>query len=275
MGLFETEAIILRTYRLAEADKIVVCLTRKSGLIRGVARGARRLRSRFGASLEPFTHVNLSYFEKEGRELVSLRHAEILRSHFGLARSAEAFAVLEYLGELAAEFAPPHQADEKLFRMVRACVEAAAQAPDQLGLIACYYEVWILKLSGLLPDVRACGACGRGFRREGERVFFNFESSLRCVKCTGGGWAQLSPEAFARLCAAQTQGPAEWAGEGTQAGSVRAEAELSGLTRRLIERALEREPRGRRAHTLALSADGARRALKDSPPPPPLPGERF
>ncbi|MBD0370802.1 MAG: DNA repair protein RecO, partial [Pyrinomonadaceae bacterium] len=84
MGLVETEAIVLRSYNLAEADKIVVCLTRSTGVVRAVAHGARRLKSRFGAGLEPFTFVQMSYHEKEGRELVTLRQLEIARSYFSL-----------------------------------------------------------------------------------------------------------------------------------------------------------------------------------------------
>lgn len=253
MGLIETEAIVLRTYRLAEADKIVVCLTRQAGLIRGVARGARRLRSRYGAGLEPFTLVHLSYFEKEGRELVSLRGAEIIRSHFDLARSAEAFAVLEYLGELALEFAPPHQPDERLFRMIRACLDAVAAAPERLRAVARYYEVWVLKLAGLLPDTRACGGCGGKLGRVGERVYVNFETALRCEKCAGGKGMPLGAESYALLRAAHRLNPSDWAGE---AGHVAGPAfdELSGLTRRLIARALEREPRGQTAHALLAAS---------------------
>ena len=84
MGLVDTEALILRTYNLAEADKIVVSLTKSAGLVRGVAKGCRKLRNRFGASLEPFTHIHLTFYEKENRELVSIRQTEILKSHFNL-----------------------------------------------------------------------------------------------------------------------------------------------------------------------------------------------
>jgi len=84
MGLVETEALILRTYNLAEADKIVVCLTRNAGLIRAVARGSRRIKNRFGAALEPFTLLNVAYYQKENQELVSLRQVEIVQSHFDL-----------------------------------------------------------------------------------------------------------------------------------------------------------------------------------------------
>src|SRR5215216_4935890 len=107
MGLVETEGIVLRTYNLAEADKIVVCLTRQAGVVRAVARGARRMKSRFGAGLEPFTIISLAYYEKEGRELVSMRQAEIIRSFFNLAQSAETVGALAYMSELVIEFAPP------------------------------------------------------------------------------------------------------------------------------------------------------------------------
>src|SRR5215217_818178 len=117
MALFETEALILRSYNLAEADKIVVCLSRTSGLLRGVAKGCRKLKNRFGASLEPFTHVNLTYYEKEHRELVSFRNTEILKSHFNLSSDATILTGLAYMGDLLVEFSPPHQSNEKLFRM--------------------------------------------------------------------------------------------------------------------------------------------------------------
>ena len=80
MGLIETEGLVLKSYGLAEADKIVVFLTEEYGLVRGVAKGARRLRSKFGSSLEPFSIVRLTYFQKEERELVSIRQSESLRS---------------------------------------------------------------------------------------------------------------------------------------------------------------------------------------------------
>ena len=78
MGLVETQAIVLQTFKLADADKIVLCMTEKAGLVRGVARGARRLKSRFGASLEPSTLIQLTFFEKETRELVTIKSAEIV-----------------------------------------------------------------------------------------------------------------------------------------------------------------------------------------------------
>src|SRR5213596_2851987 len=114
MRLVNTDAIVLRTYNLAESDRIVVCLTRSSGLVRGVAKGARRMKSRFGAALEPFTLVRLAFYEKENRELVSISTAEILKSNFEVNVQPEVAEVLAYMGELINEFAPPHEADEKM-----------------------------------------------------------------------------------------------------------------------------------------------------------------
>src|SRR5262245_9647561 len=154
MALFETEALILRTYNLAEADKIVVCLSRSAGLIRGVAKGCRKLKNRFGAALEPFTLVNLTYYEKENQELVSLRQTEILRSHFNLASDASILTGFAYMGDLLIEFSPPHQANDNLFRMVSACFDAVSQGPNDLQSILRYFEVWLLKIEGFLPDLK-------------------------------------------------------------------------------------------------------------------------
>lgn len=243
MGLVETEAIILRTYKLSEADKITVCLTRKAGVVRGVARGARRLKSRFGASLEPFTLVNLTYFEKEGRELVTLKQAEIIRSHFIWASEADALGVLGYMCELALEFAPPHDTDERLFRMVRACLEAAAQRPGTLPAVSVYYELWMLKLAGFLPELRKCGGCGCRLPAGDGKIHATFEGVFRCVGCAGEGDYPFDREAHARMCAMQAQGPSEWA---EAFGGMReaARQRLSELTRRLLRRALEKELKG-------------------------------
>ncbi|HEY8203712.1 MAG TPA: DNA repair protein RecO, partial [Pyrinomonadaceae bacterium] len=135
MNLVTTEAIVLRSYNLAEADRIVLCFTRSAGLIRGVAKGARRMKSRFGAALEPFTVIRLEFREKENRELVTISGAEIVKSHFDLAADIEVAEVLGYMAELIGEFAPPHEANEKLFRMVAACIEALAAEPSTSKVI--------------------------------------------------------------------------------------------------------------------------------------------
>jgi DNA repair protein RecO (recombination protein O) len=243
MGLFDTEAIVLRTFNLAEADKIVVCLTRESGVVRAVARGARKLKSRFGAGLEPFTLINLSYYEKEGRELVSLNQAEIVRSYFKISSRAESVAALSYLCELVIEFAPPHEPNEKLFRMVSACIEAVSAAPEEWQSLVRYFEVWMLRLSGFWPDLRACADCGEGFGAD-VGIYFNAEFKLRCHVCSQGRGTLLSAETYAQLRAMQRLSPKDFARSASQVGQP-VRAEMAQVTQRLIERILERTPRAR------------------------------
>ena len=242
MGLVETEAIILRSYKLAEADKIVIGLTRGAGVVRGVAHGSRRLKSKYGASLEPFTLVGLQFYEKEGRELVSLRGVEIIKSYFALAQNTEAVHVLEYWGELVLEFAPPREPNEKLFRMVKACVEALGKEPARLEACARYFEVWVLKLAGFLPDLRACAVCGRVFT-EGESAYVNLEQRLRCANCSKRAGEEWGGQALTRLRMIRRLSPLEFA-RTNLGGESTVSQETSRITQRLIARALERAPRG-------------------------------
>ena len=241
MGLVNTDAIVLRTYNLAEADRIAVCLTRSAGLVRAVARGARRMKSRFGAALEPFTVIRLAFYERENRELVSISNAEILKSHFDLAAQLEASEVLAYMGELVSEFAPPHEANEKLFRMVAACVEALETSPGSTRLISRYFEVWLLRLAGLFPDVRSCAECGARLS-ENDPACLDVEVNPHCQKCSRGPATRLLPETQRTIMATQHLPPVDFAS--TFKGlSEQSEAQLAELTHRLIVRALERRPR--------------------------------
>lgn len=244
MGLSESEVIILRTYKLAEADKIAVFLSRDRGVMRGVARGARRLRSRFGAALEPFTLSTLSYFEKEGQEIVSIRQAEILCSYFELSKDAEIISALEYLGGLVLEFSPPHEPNEKVFRMLKVCLEAVALAPDTIQQILRYCEVWLLKLSGFLPDFRACSVCNMSFQATTNGSYLGFDGALRCNTCSSTTDMFLLSDTGALLRASQRLNPSEWA-HSIGTSSERSFKQLSQVSERLITRALERLPRGR------------------------------
>ena len=96
MSLKESEALVIKSYNLSEADRIVVFFTREFGVVRGVAKGAKRLKSRFGSTLEPFSTVNLSYFQKDDRELVSIQQVELDRSRFETASDPAIEPVQEY-----------------------------------------------------------------------------------------------------------------------------------------------------------------------------------
>lgn len=241
MNVVTTEAIVLRSYNLAEADRIVVCFTRSAGLIRGVAKGARRMKSRFGAALEPFTVVRLEFREKENRELVTITGVEILRSHFDLVADFECGEALAYMAELVNEFAPPHEANEKLFRMVSACVEALAAAPNSSKIVVRYFEIWILRLAGSFPDVTACAVCGSTLTQP-QPVYLDFENAVRCQNCSRGVGTRLLPQVQQVLISSQRISPSDFV-SAYQLIFNQTDAEVGEFTHRLIIRALERRPR--------------------------------
>jgi len=153
--LYTADALILRTYKLGEADRIVVFLTRDRGKKRGVAKGARRARSRFLGALEPMTEARVAYFEKERRELVGLNFAEPIRSPLVAVGGPEGppLHYVGYFAELLDEWAQEADADERLYRLGASMLGAlAAGAPVEP--LARYFEYWLLRLQGVYPEAR-------------------------------------------------------------------------------------------------------------------------
>jgi len=147
MPLYTTDALILRTYKLGEADRIVVFLTRDRGKKRGVAKHARRSRRRFGGALEPLTYGRVGYFERERRDLVSLNFIEPVRSPLA-AVDGEALGYVGYFAELIDEWAQEADPNEALFRLGASTVEALARGVP-VEPLARYFEYWLLRLQGV------------------------------------------------------------------------------------------------------------------------------
>ncbi len=153
MPLYTTDALILRTYKLGESDRIVVFLTRDRGKKRGVAKNARQSRRRFGGALEPLTWGRVGYVERERRELVQLNYVEPVRSPLAAA-DADALGYVGYFAELIDEWAPDAHPNETLFRLGASVVEAIA-AGVPIEPLARYFEYWLLRLEGVYePDAR-------------------------------------------------------------------------------------------------------------------------
>ena len=152
MPLYTADALVLRTYKLAEADRIVVFLTRDRGKKRGVAKGARRPRSRFTGALEPLTEVRVAYFEKERRELVGLNYAETVRSPLKF-ENQDALGHVGYFAELLDEWAQEADADERLYRLGASMLDALAMGTP-VEPLARYFEYWLLRLQGVYPESR-------------------------------------------------------------------------------------------------------------------------
>src|SRR5438132_5585721 len=153
MPLYTTDALILRTYKLGESDRIVVFLTRDRGKKRGVAKNARQSRRRFGGALEPLTCGRVGCMERERHDLVSLKYVEVLRSPLS-ALDGEALGYVSYFAELIDEWAPEADPNETLFRLGASMVEAIATGVP-IEPLARYFEYWLLRLQGVYePDAR-------------------------------------------------------------------------------------------------------------------------
>ena len=186
----ETEAIILKTFPLGEADRLVSFLGRSSGRLRGVASGARRLKNRYGSTLEILSHVQLWYVERETRDLVRIQQCELLES-FHRAQSDYGLSTgLALISEVSERVLPEQEVAEPMFRLLLlAAREVERRGSWQLPLA--YFAFWTVRLGGWLPPLDRCAACGTGL---GEHPGFHFSQSpgVLCENCRKPGMRPLT-----------------------------------------------------------------------------------
>jgi DNA repair protein RecO (recombination protein O) len=165
-----SETYVLRTYPFRESDLIVSFFTRDQGKLRGVARRARKPKSTFGSGLERLSLVNLTYSQKETRELVNLYSCELVHSQFGLLSDFEACVALDYIAEAGEQLLPPHEPNEHFFRLLTATLQALhAKTGGCVWQAVTYFSLWATRLSGFLPDLgqeRKLGAESKDIARE-------------------------------------------------------------------------------------------------------------
>ena len=239
MPVYTSDALILRTYKLGESDRIVVFLTRDRGKKRGVARGARRAKSRFAGALESLTRAGVAYYERELRDLVRINYIEPQRSPLAIvARHAEDACALghaEYFAELIDEWAPEGHADERLYRLGSSVIDAFADgAPTER--LARYFEFWLMRLQGVYPQLSACPLCGGAF--DGGARMPAREPLYVCLRCAIGGGTTISLEALRFLRSAAAASPDALRAIPLDSGPAR---ELETAHRRLIQLHLEKE----------------------------------
>lgn len=244
MKVIESEAIILKNFSLAEADKIILCLAQKAGLVRLSVRGAKRLKSRFGGQLEPFTIAAIIYGQKEETELGRLFQAEISASHFHLSANLNVLNALSYLSEILIAITPAQEPNETLYRMVRACLLAINEARGDLAevrLIVTYFELWLLRLAGFLPDFRVCSKCQSSILNT--RVYyFADEFKLVCQSCANqNSKNELMPQPLLKaLRAALVMPPLKFAAQAKKMEI--SHFSLEPITHRLLRRTLDYLP---------------------------------
>lgn len=239
MPLYSADALVLRTYKLAEADRIVVFFTRDRGKKRGVAQSARRTRSRFTGALEPLTEVRVAYFEKEQRELVSLNYAEPVRSPMSTP-NPEALGYSAYFAELLDATTVDADADERLYRLGAATLEALTQG-GPMAPLARYFECWVLRLQGVYPPDLACAECGRDFETADGAFLAIDGHGFVCRACHGAQGIEdrfLSAQALAFVRGARHVKPSQADGLGASEAVLR---ELEAAHRAILGVHLDRQ----------------------------------
>jgi DNA repair protein RecO (recombination protein O) len=188
----ETEAIILKTFPLGEADRLVSFLGRTSGRVRGVASGARRLKNRYGSTLEVLSHVQIWYVEKETRELVRIQQADLLES-FHRAQSDYGLSTgLAVISEISELILPEHEVSEPMFRLILLAVREIERTGDW-NLALSYFAFWTVRLGGWLPRFDRCVACETPFGMK--QAFYDAQQpGLFCERCRRPGMKPMHIE---------------------------------------------------------------------------------
>lgn len=198
MALRESEAIVLRTYPLREADLLVTFFTRLEGKVRGVARSAKKSKRRFGGALEPLTYVRAFYDVRERQELARLDSCEVLESPMAAEVSYARAVALGHIAELLDELLPDHEANDAIFRLTLSVLHVLTG--PEVWMPVTYFDLWLTRLAGFLPELNECVVCGRSLN--GSRAYFHaLADGLMCGDDKRLASSEISSES--RMLAAQ------------------------------------------------------------------------
>jgi len=175
----QSEALILRTYPFHEADLLVTLFTRAEGKVRGVAKSAKRSKRRFGGALEPLTHVIAHWEDKEKQELARLDSCEIISSPLTSEVNYPRLVALSYVAEVIDQLLPDREPSDEIFRLTLAVVRQLK--PESIWMPLTYFDLWIVRLIGLLPELNECVVCGSTLN--GSRAWFHpLADGLLCIR---------------------------------------------------------------------------------------------
>ena len=235
MSLKQSEAIVLRSYPLRESDLLVTLFTRAEGKIRGVAKAAKRSKRRFGGALEPLTWVRVYYEDREGQDLARLDSCDILESPLSASVDYPRVAALEHIAEMLDELLPDREANDAVFRLAISVLQQLRSGSIWMPLT--YFQLWLVRLVGFLPDLGECIACGATLN--GSRAFYHvLADGLMCAPHKRLASSELSAESRA-LAAQMFRSPVEsFAAESWTAGQY---ADLRKFLVQTLERHLERK----------------------------------
>ena len=227
--LERTEAIVLHTVPARERDKLVVFLTPEHGKVKGFAYGARGIRSRFGASLEPLAKVRIGYAAREADEAVRIESVELIRSLFPAQQHLASSVAATYIAELVDTFAPADDPAELIYRLLDKTTEALLEGAPPNPVVA-YAEVWMLRLAGIFPSTKTCIECGGEIGRP--LRFDAVHQGFVCASCAGRDSFVISNDVAYELEAIGRMPVADFARRGAAQETIFEVRSLAGSIRR-------------------------------------------
>ncbi len=192
MALLSTRAIVLSGIRLGEADRLITFFTSHKGILKGVAKGARRMKSRFGASLEPFTHCTLIVFEKPGDQLARINQCDIIHSFQSLREDWNDIERASRMVDLVAQMTPDGEANAQIFKLLLQGLEHLEEKKNPPLSIMLFINQLIMN-SGYQPHWDNCQSCHTVFK-SGVRETLYFSASAGgalCSKCRNAAGALI------------------------------------------------------------------------------------
>ncbi|GJL55267.1 MAG: DNA repair protein RecO [Nitrospirales bacterium] len=182
MPLYKTRAIVIKSQRWGEADRIVTFYTEQVGKVRGIARSARRMKSRFGSALEPFRLVELTLFEKNVESLARISQVDIADSFERLRESLPLMTAAARIVNFIQAVTPDRDPNHAVFQTLRDGL-SALESSDDPELCALLLQIHILGLTGFRPQVHHCTECGVSAEVSSMR-FFAQSGGMMCFPCS-------------------------------------------------------------------------------------------
>lgn len=191
MALVTTKAIVLKSMRWGEADRILTFFSLRLGKVRGVARGARRMKSRFGGMLEPFSSINLTFFNKRNDSLGSISHIDSLESFSPLRESLEQIWAASRMVALVDGVTADRDSNPTIYHTLLEGLRSLVGTDDP-ALVTLIFQIHILSQSGFQPQVDRCASCGRDLGEQSS-LFSPSAGGRLCGSCDRGSWDYCLP----------------------------------------------------------------------------------
>lgn len=200
MALVRTEAFVLKAFRYGETSMIYRLFTRDRGVVPVIAKGVRRPKSRFGASLDPFHRLAVVYYDKPSREIQTLSQVELLAGHPGVVSSLERMEAAGSWFRFLRAVVPEHAPAEPLYALAAASLERLESVPaEAVRRWETYHRAIAAERLGLAPRLEACASCGRELPDPRGMSLVVEEGGLVCADCAAGRGTRVDATAYGLL----------------------------------------------------------------------------